>query len=52
MYIYRDYNKNCNITAHTLRGIKGRIETEEIKNVKLKGINKPIDVYNVVRYKD
>ncbi|MDN3512834.1 MAG: response regulator [Candidatus Brocadia sp.] len=39
------------ITARTLAGIKDMIETEEIKNVKLKGINKPINVYNVVRCK-
>ncbi|TLD42147.1 MAG: Adenylate cyclase [Candidatus Jettenia ecosi] len=39
------------ITARTLAGIENLVETEEIKNVKLKGIIKPINVYNVIRYK-
>ena len=40
------------ITARALSEIKDMVETEEIKNVKLKGINKPIDVYNVLRFKE
>jgi len=40
------------ITARTLSGIKDMIETEEIKNVKLKGISEPITVYNVIGLKD
>ena len=40
------------IAARTQAGIKDTIETEEIKNVKLKGINKPIDVYNVIKPKE
>src|SRR5574337_1246615 len=39
------------ITARTLSEIKDMVETEEIKNVKLKGIIKPINVYNVLRCK-
>lgn len=39
------------ITARTLSEIKDLVETEEIKNVKLKGIHKPMDLYNVLRKK-
>lgn len=39
------------ITSRTLSEIKDLVETEEIKNVKLKGINKPVDVYNVLQCK-
>lgn len=39
------------ISPRTLNEIKNiKLETEEIKNVKLKGVNKPTDVYNVIRY--
>lgn len=40
------------ITARTLSEIKDVVETEKIKNVKLKGIIKPIDVYDVLRLKE
>lgn len=40
------------ITARTLSEIKDVVETEIIKNVKLKGIIKPIDVYDVLRLKE
>ncbi|MCF6155951.1 MAG: response regulator [Candidatus Brocadia sp.] len=36
------------VTARTLSEIKDMVETEEIKQVKLKGIHKPVDVYNVL----
>lgn len=39
------------VTARTLTGIKDIVETTEIKNVKLKGIHKPINVYNVMGLK-
>lgn len=39
------------ITARTLSEIKDIVEAEEIKNVKLKGINKPVTVYNILRCK-
>ncbi len=39
------------VTARTLTGIKDIVETAEIKNVKLKGIHKPINVYNVMGLK-
>ncbi|HHT9158895.1 MAG: hypothetical protein A2099_01510 [Planctomycetes bacterium GWF2_39_10] len=39
------------ITASTLKGIENMIEVEEIGNVKLKGINKPMQVYSVIKYK-
>ena len=39
------------ISPRTLNEIKNiKLETEEIKNVKLKGVNKPTDVYNVIRH--
>ena len=39
------------ITPRTLNEMKNiKPETEEIKNVKLKGVNKPINVYNIIRY--
>jgi len=39
------------ISPRTLNEIKNiKLETEEIKNVKLKGVNKPINVYNIIRY--
>lgn len=40
------------ITTRTLSEINDMVETEEIKDVKLKGINKPINVYNVVKFKE
>lgn len=40
------------ITARTQSEIKDVVETEKIKNVKLKGIIKPIDVYDVLRLKE
>lgn len=39
------------VTARTLSEIKEIVETEEIRQVKLKGIHKPVDVYNVLRCK-
>ncbi|GAN33443.1 MAG: adenylate/guanylate cyclase domain-containing response regulator [Candidatus Brocadia sp. AMX2] len=39
------------VTARTLSEIKDIVETEEIRQVKLKGIHKPVDVYNVLRCK-
>ncbi len=39
-------------TKQALTGLQQIIAAEEIKNVRLKGINKPMDVYNVVGYKD
>ncbi len=39
------------VTARTLSEIKDLVETEEIKNVKLKGVHKPFTVYNVLRFK-
>ena len=39
------------VTARTLTGIKDIVETAEIKNVKLKGIHEPINVYNVIGLK-
>ena len=39
------------ITPRTLNEMKNiKPETEEIKNVKLKGVNKPINVYNIIRF--
>ena len=39
------------IAPRTLNEMKNiKPETEEIKNVKLKGVNKPINVYNVIRF--
>lgn len=39
------------IAPRTLSEMKNiKLETEEIKNVKLKGVNKPTDAYNVIRY--
>ncbi len=40
------------ITSNTLAGLKNMVETEEIKNVKLKGIYSPMTVFNVIRYKE
>ena len=40
------------ITSNTLAGLKNMVETEEIKNVKLKGIYSPMTVYNVIKYKE
>ena len=39
-------------TKQALTGLQHIIAAEEIKNVRLKGINKPMDVYNVIGYKD
>lgn len=39
------------ITQRTFSEIKDLVETEEIKAVKLKGINKPVDIYNVLWFK-
>lgn len=40
------------ITSSTFAGLKNMVETEEIKNVKLKGIYSPMTVFNVIRYKE
>ena len=40
------------ITSSTFAGLKNMVETEEIKNVKLKGIYSPMTVYNVIKYKE
>lgn len=40
------------VTARTLSEIKDIVEAEEITNVKLKGINKPFTVYNVLQCKE
>lgn len=39
------------IAQRTFSEIKDLVEVEEIKALKLKGINKPVDVYNVLRFK-
>jgi adenylate cyclase len=39
-------------TKQALTGLQHIIAAEEIKNVRLKGINKPMDVYNIIGYKD